>query len=154
MDPVSEMAARELFEQKGLDVVGWYHSHPTFEPQPSIRDIENQTSYQVKKTMILAIKEILNKVPAFRIYFEMKLLVMNHLLGSSFLLTIKSMQPIDHKYNVFISVKDGAQPINTVGLYECLFKSIVLISFRSSLCLHTTSRTKTTSISRCLEYIS
>ncbi|KAG1152930.1 hypothetical protein G6F38_000098 [Rhizopus arrhizus] len=46
MDPVSEMAARELFEQKGLDVVGWYHSHPTFEPQPSIRDIENQTSYQ------------------------------------------------------------------------------------------------------------
>ncbi|KAG1533173.1 hypothetical protein G6F51_012750 [Rhizopus arrhizus] len=47
MDPVSEMAARELFEQKGLDVVGWYHSHPTFEPQPSIRDIENQTSYQI-----------------------------------------------------------------------------------------------------------
>lgn len=47
MDPVSEMAAREVFEQKGLHVVGWYHSHPTFEPEPSIRDIENQTSYQV-----------------------------------------------------------------------------------------------------------
>lgn len=47
MDPASEVAARELFGQKGLDVVGWYHSHPTFEPQPSIRDIENQTSYQV-----------------------------------------------------------------------------------------------------------
>ncbi|KAG2228954.1 hypothetical protein INT48_008022 [Thamnidium elegans] len=46
MDPVSEMAAREVFEQKGLHVVGWYHSHPTFEPEPSIRDIENQTSYQ------------------------------------------------------------------------------------------------------------
>ncbi|KAI9247234.1 hypothetical protein BY458DRAFT_527392 [Sporodiniella umbellata] len=46
MDPDSEIAARELFQQKGLDVVGWYHSHPTFEPQPSIRDIENQTSYQ------------------------------------------------------------------------------------------------------------
>lgn len=46
MDPASEVAARELFGQKGLDVVGWYHSHPTFEPQPSIRDIENQTSYQ------------------------------------------------------------------------------------------------------------
>ncbi|KAI8993505.1 hypothetical protein BDB01DRAFT_776507 [Pilobolus umbonatus] len=46
MDPTSEMAARDIFEQKGLDVVGWYHSHPTFEPQPSIRDIENQTSYQ------------------------------------------------------------------------------------------------------------
>lgn len=47
MDPVSEMAARDLFEQKGLQVVGWYHSHPTFEPEPSIRDIETQGSYQV-----------------------------------------------------------------------------------------------------------
>jgi proteasome lid subunit RPN8/RPN11 len=47
MDPVSEMAAREVFEKRGLNVVGWYHSHPTFEPDPSIRDIENQASYQV-----------------------------------------------------------------------------------------------------------
>ncbi|CEP19442.1 hypothetical protein [Parasitella parasitica] len=46
MDPASEMQARELFAAKGLNVVGWYHSHPTFEPHPSIRDIENQTSYQ------------------------------------------------------------------------------------------------------------
>ncbi|KAI7896098.1 uncharacterized protein EV154DRAFT_280361 [Mucor mucedo] len=46
MDPASEMKARELFSERGLDVVGWYHSHPTFEPHPSIRDIENQTSYQ------------------------------------------------------------------------------------------------------------
>ncbi|KAI8374315.1 uncharacterized protein BYT42DRAFT_615489 [Radiomyces spectabilis] len=46
MDPVSEMQAREVFEQKGLTVVGWYHSHPTFEPHPSVRDIENQASYQ------------------------------------------------------------------------------------------------------------
>lgn len=47
MDPSSEMKAREVFADKGFDVVGWYHSHPTFEPHPSIRDIENQTSYQV-----------------------------------------------------------------------------------------------------------
>ncbi|KAI8968245.1 hypothetical protein BDF20DRAFT_895213 [Mycotypha africana] len=46
MDPASEMRAREVFTEKGLNVVGWYHSHPTFEPHPSIRDIENQTSYQ------------------------------------------------------------------------------------------------------------
>ncbi|KAI9366226.1 hypothetical protein BD770DRAFT_355557 [Pilaira anomala] len=46
MDPASEMKAREVFADKGFDVVGWYHSHPTFEPHPSIRDIENQTSYQ------------------------------------------------------------------------------------------------------------
>ncbi|KAI9251008.1 hypothetical protein BDA99DRAFT_522393 [Phascolomyces articulosus] len=46
MDPASEMKAREVFAEKGYSVVGWYHSHPTFEPHPSIRDIENQTSYQ------------------------------------------------------------------------------------------------------------
>ncbi|KAI7903482.1 uncharacterized protein BX663DRAFT_485634 [Cokeromyces recurvatus] len=46
MDPISEMEAYELFKKKGLKVVGWYHSHPTFEPEPSIRDIANQASYQ------------------------------------------------------------------------------------------------------------
>ncbi|RIB22363.1 hypothetical protein C2G38_1960902, partial [Gigaspora rosea] len=46
MDPASEVAAREVFAEKGLQFVGWYHSHPTFEPQPSVRDIENQTQYQ------------------------------------------------------------------------------------------------------------
>ncbi|KAI7863543.1 hypothetical protein BDF14DRAFT_1843235 [Spinellus fusiger] len=46
MDPASEMKAREVFAEKGYTVVGWYHSHPTFDPHPSIRDIENQTSYQ------------------------------------------------------------------------------------------------------------
>ncbi|KAI8051640.1 hypothetical protein BDF22DRAFT_691578 [Syncephalis plumigaleata] len=34
------------FAERGLAVVGWYHSHPTFEPTPSIRDIENQVNYQ------------------------------------------------------------------------------------------------------------
>lgn len=46
MDPESEMKAREVFAAKGLSVVGWYHSHPYFEPNPSIRDIEYQTLYQ------------------------------------------------------------------------------------------------------------
>ncbi|KAI8150018.1 hypothetical protein BJV82DRAFT_6835 [Fennellomyces sp. T-0311] len=46
MDPESEMKAREMFAQKGLSVVGWYHSHPTFEPNPSIRDIQYQCLYQ------------------------------------------------------------------------------------------------------------
>lgn len=59
MDPASEMQARELFAEKGLNVVGWYHSHPTFEPHPSIRDIENQTSYQVS-FVILCLCDIVN----------------------------------------------------------------------------------------------
>ncbi|KAJ3179403.1 Myb-like, SWIRM and MPN domains 1 [Geranomyces variabilis] len=46
MDPASEMRARDYFAAKGLGVVGWYHSHPTFDPTPSVRDIENQTAYQ------------------------------------------------------------------------------------------------------------
>src|SRR5690349_21602159 len=48
MDPVSEMQARDYFSEKNLLTVGWYHSHPRFEPHPSIRDIENQAAYQVK----------------------------------------------------------------------------------------------------------
>ncbi|PRP81238.1 hypothetical protein PROFUN_02072 [Planoprotostelium fungivorum] len=46
MDPECEIVVREEIEKSGLRVVGWYHSHPTFQPDPSLRDIENQTNYQ------------------------------------------------------------------------------------------------------------
>lgn len=46
MDPVSEMAARDIVAAAQLSVVGWYHSHPTFAPTPSVRDLENQAAYQ------------------------------------------------------------------------------------------------------------
>ena len=46
MDPCSELAARERIEAKRLRVVGWYHSHPVFPAEPSVRDIENQENYQ------------------------------------------------------------------------------------------------------------
>ncbi|KAJ2078365.1 hypothetical protein H4R24_004535, partial [Coemansia sp. RSA 988] len=46
MDPGSELVVRSQIIDAGLRVVGWYHSHPTFRPDPSIIDIENQTSYQ------------------------------------------------------------------------------------------------------------
>ncbi|KAF9585522.1 hypothetical protein BGW38_001983 [Lunasporangiospora selenospora] len=46
LDPESDVEARSFFSSKGFVVVGWYHSHPTFEPNPSIRDIENQTEHQ------------------------------------------------------------------------------------------------------------
>nr|CCA21735.1 metalloprotease family M67A putative [Albugo laibachii Nc14] len=46
MDPESELLVRNIITQVELEVVGWYHSHPTFAPDPSVRDIENQTSYQ------------------------------------------------------------------------------------------------------------
>lgn len=47
MDPISEMEAVAQFASLDLMPVGWYHSHPTFEPSPSCRDIETQTMYQV-----------------------------------------------------------------------------------------------------------
>ena len=47
MDPASEIDARECFSKRDQQAVGWYHSHPTFAPNPSVRDITNQTSYQV-----------------------------------------------------------------------------------------------------------
>ncbi|XP_019623578.1 PREDICTED: histone H2A deubiquitinase MYSM1-like [Branchiostoma belcheri] len=46
MDPVSQTQASESLSQAGYSVVGWYHSHPTFAPNPSVRDIETQTKFQ------------------------------------------------------------------------------------------------------------
>jgi len=46
MDPVGQMYATEAISNHGMSVVGWYHSHPDFQPNPSITDIENQASYQ------------------------------------------------------------------------------------------------------------
>jgi SHAQKYF class myb-like DNA-binding protein len=47
MDPESEYEIRETIEKKNMHIVGWYHSHPAFQPDPSLRDIENQTNYQI-----------------------------------------------------------------------------------------------------------
>lgn len=46
MDPESEMTVRNAIFEKNLFVVGWYHSHPWFEPHPSRVDLENQSRYQ------------------------------------------------------------------------------------------------------------
>ncbi|KAJ1732958.1 hypothetical protein LPJ61_001796 [Coemansia biformis] len=46
MDPASEVEARRVFSAGGCQVVGWFHSHPTFEATPSVRDIHNQHAYQ------------------------------------------------------------------------------------------------------------
>ncbi|XP_053208844.1 histone H2A deubiquitinase MYSM1-like [Panonychus citri] len=46
MDPVSQADALEKLTKAGYQVVGWYHSHPTFVPNPSLRDLETQAKYQ------------------------------------------------------------------------------------------------------------
>ena len=46
MDPVSQIIAGDAIISSGMTVVGWYHSHPNFQPDPSVIDIENQANYQ------------------------------------------------------------------------------------------------------------
>ncbi|KAJ1821391.1 hypothetical protein LPJ60_002636 [Coemansia sp. RSA 2675] len=46
MDPASEVDARRVFSLQDRHVVGWFHSHPTFDAMPSVRDIHNQHAYQ------------------------------------------------------------------------------------------------------------
>ncbi|KAJ1930364.1 hypothetical protein IWQ60_000385 [Tieghemiomyces parasiticus] len=46
MDPTSEFEVRQQIRDRDLQVVGWYHSHPCFLPDPSLVDLENQCNYQ------------------------------------------------------------------------------------------------------------
>ncbi|KAJ1984892.1 hypothetical protein H4R34_000343 [Dimargaris verticillata] len=46
MDPTSELEVRQQIRDYDLQVVGWYHSHPCFLPDPSLVDLENQCNYQ------------------------------------------------------------------------------------------------------------
>ncbi|KAJ3323121.1 hypothetical protein HDV06_002133 [Boothiomyces sp. JEL0866] len=46
LDPASEVSTREFVSEKGLSIVGWFHSHPTFAPDPSLIDLYNQRNYQ------------------------------------------------------------------------------------------------------------
>ncbi|KAM9848665.1 histone H2A deubiquitinase MYSM1 [Aulostomus maculatus] len=46
MDPVSQTQACDVLSSLGLSVVGWYHSHPSFHPNPSVRDINTQDQFQ------------------------------------------------------------------------------------------------------------
>lgn len=48
MDPVSQTQACDVLSSLGFSVVGWYHSHPSFHPNPSVRDISTQDQFQVK----------------------------------------------------------------------------------------------------------
>lgn len=46
MNPIAEYKAREYAAKEGLQIIGWYHSHPRFKPHPSLIDISNQLQYQ------------------------------------------------------------------------------------------------------------
>ncbi|KAJ1560167.1 hypothetical protein HK096_009743 [Nowakowskiella sp. JEL0078] len=46
LDPASAVEVRAEITSLGMRVVGWYHSHPVFIPDPSMIDVENQKNYQ------------------------------------------------------------------------------------------------------------
>jgi hypothetical protein len=46
MDPEAELEVRRKIKEQNLSIVGWYHSHPIFQPDPSLVDLENQNNYQ------------------------------------------------------------------------------------------------------------
>ncbi len=44
---VSQTEGSEELRSRGLEIVGWYHSHPTFPALPSIRDLHTQVAIRV-----------------------------------------------------------------------------------------------------------
>ena len=46
LDAESQVEVTCEMDDAGLIPVGWYHSHPVFEPRPSAKDNENQRNYQ------------------------------------------------------------------------------------------------------------
>jgi hypothetical protein len=53
-DALSQFAVVSLAESLGLRVVGWYHSHPTFQPDPSLVDCTGMRSRQEQDKQTLA----------------------------------------------------------------------------------------------------
>ena len=46
LSPESGEYIMQLIEKRNQKCLGWYHSHPYFEPTPSHVDIENHNAYQ------------------------------------------------------------------------------------------------------------
>lgn len=46
MCPVTQAKAADSLHGEGLDIIGWYHSHPSFAPEPSQQDIDTQLAVQ------------------------------------------------------------------------------------------------------------
>lgn len=43
-----EYEIQKAMLEKNVQLVGWYHSHPRFSPQPTLRDCDKQMDYQIK----------------------------------------------------------------------------------------------------------
>ncbi|KAL1494723.1 hypothetical protein ABEB36_010274 [Hypothenemus hampei] len=46
MCPISQAKAADSIHSKNLEIIGWFHSHPTFAPEPSQQDLDTQLCVQ------------------------------------------------------------------------------------------------------------
>lgn len=46
MCPITQANAANILHGENLEILGWFHSHPTFAPEPSHQDLETQLSVQ------------------------------------------------------------------------------------------------------------
>lgn len=46
MCPISQAKAADTIHNEGLNILGWFHSHPTFAPEPSQQDLDTQLTVQ------------------------------------------------------------------------------------------------------------
>lgn len=48
---VSQVEQAANLTSEGYDLLGWFHSHPTFEPNPSRTDVATQADMQLQFSM-------------------------------------------------------------------------------------------------------
>ncbi|KAB0794309.1 hypothetical protein PPYR_11148 [Photinus pyralis] len=46
MCPISQAKAADMIHDEGFNILGWFHSHPTFAPEPSQQDLDTQLTVQ------------------------------------------------------------------------------------------------------------
>ncbi|KAK3736499.1 hypothetical protein QZH41_000872 [Actinostola sp. cb2023] len=44
---ILKLIIRQAVSKRGLQIVGWFHSHPSYQADPSVQDIKSQTKYQM-----------------------------------------------------------------------------------------------------------
>lgn len=87
MDPVSQAVTAEAIGHHGMTLVGWYHSHPTFQPDPSVTDIKNQERFQMSMDhpfvgLIVGTYDGENKDLEFTLHHKVSLLIYFHVVIS------------------------------------------------------------------------
>jgi proteasome lid subunit RPN8/RPN11 len=65
VDPSDHFAARRAARERGLDVVGFYHSHPHSPPEPSATDLA-EASYPDSVHLIVSLRSASPAVKLFR----------------------------------------------------------------------------------------